>query len=292
MSPEQARGRPVDKRTDVWAFGCVLYEMLTGRRAFRGETVSDLIAAILGSEPDWSALPSAATPRVRRLLQRVLDKDLKRRMRDFGDVRFEIEDALAPDDVGTASPAPGSQRSWRAVAIGLMGVVAAVAAAGSMALLRRQPATAPPAVEESIVSQLTSYDGTETSGTLSPDGRSFAFVSRHGGTPDIWLRQVAGGEPVRLTNDGAVESALAYTANGETIYFTRTDGSDPAIWQIGALGGQARKVLNGARLPSPSPDGRLLAWFAPQSADAHLARRSAVRTAVMRACLSRISEAP
>ena len=160
-----------------------------------------------------------------------------------------------------ASPAPLPRWSWRAVAVGLLGVLAVVAAAASLALLPRGPSVAMPAVGEAIVSQLTNYGGTETSPSLSPDGRSFAFVSRQGGTTDIWLRQVAGGNPVGLTNDGAVESALAFAPSGESIYFTRAEGADKAIWQIGALGGQARKVLNAADLPSPSPDGRRLAWF-------------------------------
>ena len=96
MSPEQARGQVVDKRTDIWAFGCVLYEMLTGRVAFKGGTVSDTIVAVLGSEPEWDALPRETPASVRLLLQRCLDKDPKRRLRDLGDVRFEI------DDVGSA----------------------------------------------------------------------------------------------------------------------------------------------------------------------------------------------
>ena len=94
MSPEQARGKAVDKRTDIWAFGCVLYEMLTARPAFPGETVSDTIAAILEHEPDWTALPAQTPPNVRRLLQRCLEKDPKRRLRDIGDARLEIEEAL------------------------------------------------------------------------------------------------------------------------------------------------------------------------------------------------------
>jgi hypothetical protein len=94
MSPEQARGKSVDKRTDIWAFGGVLYEILTARRAFRGETVSDTIAAILEHEPDWSALPAQTPASVRRLLQRCLEKQPKRRLRDVGDARLEIEEAL------------------------------------------------------------------------------------------------------------------------------------------------------------------------------------------------------
>ena len=87
MSPEQARGKPVDKRSDVWAFGCVLYEMLTGRSAFSGDTISDTIAAILGREPEWSLLKTPAS--LRRVLQRCLDKDPRRRFHDIADVRIE-----------------------------------------------------------------------------------------------------------------------------------------------------------------------------------------------------------
>ncbi len=93
MSPDQARGKPVDKRTDIWAFGCVLYEMLTGRVPFPGETISDTVAAILGREPDWRALPAATPARVRWLLRRCLEKDPKGRIHDIADARLEIDEA-------------------------------------------------------------------------------------------------------------------------------------------------------------------------------------------------------
>src|SRR5213076_927432 len=93
MSPEQARGQSVDKRTDIWAFGCVLYEMLTGDAAFAGETVSDTIAVILNGEPDWQRLPPTLPTVVRRLIKRCLEKDSKQRLRDIGDARSDIDDA-------------------------------------------------------------------------------------------------------------------------------------------------------------------------------------------------------
>ncbi len=102
MSPEQARGKPVDKRTDIFSFGCVLYECLTGCQAFSGETVSDTLSAILRAEPDWSALPAATPPRVRDLLERCLRKDSERRLHDIADARIEIEEARVPAATGTA----------------------------------------------------------------------------------------------------------------------------------------------------------------------------------------------
>jgi Tol biopolymer transport system component len=261
MSPEQARGLQVDKRTDIWAFGCVLYEMLTGRRAFDGATASDIVAAILRSDPDWSALPAATPPVVRRLLSRLLEKDPKRRLRDIADVRFEIDDAAS---AGSEPPVHAvgdrSARGWRWIAVASLAAAIAMLAFIIVGL-RRTPPIADSPLASIVVSQLTSYDGTEAAAAISPDGRSFAFVSNHGGTSDIWLRQVAGGEPVRLTNDAASESDLVYAANGEAIYFTRAERGETAIWRIGALGGEPRKVLNNAQCPAPSPDLRRLAWF-------------------------------
>src|SRR6202035_570427 len=100
MSPEQARGKAVDKRTDIWAFGCVLYEMLTGKQTFRGETVSDTIAAVLEREPDWQVLPPATPAKIRDLLRRCLQKDSQHRLRDIGDARIEIEEASAAPAMG------------------------------------------------------------------------------------------------------------------------------------------------------------------------------------------------
>src|SRR5438105_14868523 len=107
MSPEQARGLAVDKRTDIWAFGCVLYEMLAGKPPFAGATHSDTVAASLERMPDWSALPSATPAGVRRLLEHCLEKDPKRRLRDAGDVRIEVEDARAVP-VSAASAVAGA----------------------------------------------------------------------------------------------------------------------------------------------------------------------------------------
>ena len=150
MSPEQARGKTVDRRTDIWSFGCVLYQMLTGRSAFEGETVSDTIVAILEREPDWNVLPAATPPAVRRLLQRCLENNPRRRLHDAADVRIEIEDALAtPTSGGSAGPGglargvivPASSRAfpwtlfWAAATFAMAVAIIALAA-----LALRRPA--------------------------------------------------------------------------------------------------------------------------------------------------------
>ena len=103
MSPEQARGKVVDSRTDIWAFGCLLYEMLTGRSAFAGETVTDVLASVIGTEPDWKTLPATVSPAVQKLIRRCLEKDASRRFHHIADVRLEIEDMLSGERRRTLS---------------------------------------------------------------------------------------------------------------------------------------------------------------------------------------------
>jgi serine/threonine protein kinase len=114
MSPEQTRGHAVDKRTDIWAFGCVVYEMLTGRIAFAGDTVSDTIAAILQREPDWRALPAGTPAPVKRLLRRCLEKDPRERLHDIGDARLELKDALTAPPEALPQPTVAPSRRERA----------------------------------------------------------------------------------------------------------------------------------------------------------------------------------
>ena len=124
MSPEQARGKAVDKRTDIWAFGCVLYELLTGKAAFRAETLSDTLAKVLEREPDWEVLPAATPAKVQDLLRRCLEKDVHRRLRDIGDARIELLDAIA----GTARQQVSRGKRFKMTRRAAVGALAGAAA--------------------------------------------------------------------------------------------------------------------------------------------------------------------
>jgi serine/threonine-protein kinase len=180
MSPEQARGKPVDKRADIWAFGVVLYEMLTGKTTFEGETVSDTLAAVLRADIDWKQLPAGTPPKVRRLLHRCLERDVKKRLRDIGDAWIEID---APDDPAAASPVPPRQKGlwW-------LGWAAAVAIGGAglgWALLHR-PSAEPRAVVRWTYAQ-KAYFGVPV---LSRDGTRLEFSELVGVTPWLMLRMM------------------------------------------------------------------------------------------------------
>ena len=205
MSPEQARGKAVDKRTDIWAFGCVLYELLTGQQAFHGDTVTEILAAVLRGEPDWSALPAATPTTARALLRHCLQKDKTLRLRDAGDAGIEIQEALAAPSVGQFVGSP-AMRGWRsAVALGLAFLIAAVAGL-AVWNLKPTPSAARPVSRFTITlppgQQLATSRGDLA---LSPDGSHLAYVAIQGGAQQLYLRAMDGLEakPVPGT-EGAV----------------------------------------------------------------------------------------
>src|SRR4029450_1772729 len=172
--PEQARGKPVDKRSDGWAFGCVLYEMLTGRAAFTGDTISDTIAAILGREPEWSSLKTPAS--LRRVLQRCLEKDPRRRLHDIADVRIEIEDVMSG---AAGTPADGTPVAARQQPVRLLWSIAGVVALVAVGVLTWSlqkvglATTAPPRISRmTIASSGTTALGIadDRSLAMTPDG--------------------------------------------------------------------------------------------------------------------------
>jgi serine/threonine protein kinase/Tol biopolymer transport system component len=225
MSPEQARGQPVDKRTDIWAFGCVLYEMLAGHAAFPGETVSDTIAAILEREPDWAALPATTPPMVARLLKRGLEKDPKRRLRDIADARAELDDALeggkAPAMVVGRPPGISPHSVWRRwAAIVLLTLASALA---GWSVRRLNPASDNP-LSNATFTRLTNFEGDEAEVTLSPDGRFATFLSDRDGPLDVWLTQVGSGRFVNLTRESHMPGLrpvrnLGFSGDGSEIWF-------------------------------------------------------------------------
>jgi Tol biopolymer transport system component len=187
MSPEQAAGRQVDKRSDLWAFGVVLLEMLTGRPVFTGETVSHVLASVLKSDPDWSGLPTETPVPIRRLLRRCLEKERKRRLDSASVARLEIEDALVPRDSGVSAIAAAPfRRRLVAVAIGAAMVSAALGALATWAIVR--PAPANPRLPSRFVirppAALAPWMGSFLrSIALSPDGRHLVYTAAPGAGP-------------------------------------------------------------------------------------------------------------
>jgi serine/threonine protein kinase len=201
MSPEQARGKTVDKRADIWAFGCVLYEMLTGCAAFPGGDVSEVLAGVIKSDVAWDGLPANTPPKLRGLLQRCLQKDPKRRMRDIGDARLEIDEAIAAPATGEGvAPVVLAAPRWRRALPWALTAVAFIAAGTTLlvwAPWRPLPASAPLRVsaelgaDASLVSAATSASASNgNAAVVSPDGTQLAFVAQPhgGGAPRLYVR--------------------------------------------------------------------------------------------------------
>ena len=192
MSPEQARGQAADKRTDIWAFGCVLYEMLTAKRGFEGATLSDTIVAILEREPDWSALPETTPAGIRRLLRRCLEKQPKRRLHDIADAGIELEEALVvPSRTESLERQPRSHPAWRPAVF----IVAAAVAIGGMVGwnlrlgLSRDARTSSGSSVGEVRLEITTPPTTDPASlAISPDGLSVAFVATAEGRPRLWIR--------------------------------------------------------------------------------------------------------
>jgi Tol biopolymer transport system component len=256
MSPEQARGQPVDKRTDIWAFGCVLFEMLSGASAFGRETVTDTIAAVVSAEPDWSRLPADIPDAIRRLITRCLQKDPKRRLHDIADARIEIDDALAPAAQG---PVLRRRRPGVALAAFLLGIAAA--SVFFLATRGRFGTTAELSRPDFRVLRLTDLQGLEESPAISPDGKSVAFTAGVNGTRQLFVQLVGGGAPLKLTHDPVDHEGPRWSPDSSSIvYFSPAapGALQGNLWEISALGGEPRRIVSsvgGADLSRA--DGRL-----------------------------------
>jgi hypothetical protein len=185
MSPEQARGKAVDKRTDIWAFGCVLYEMLTGHVAFPGKTIPDTLAGILEREPNWALLPTTTVPAVGRLLERCLEKDSKRRVRDIGDVAIELGDAITSSAKVTELRKPVPRWIW-GLASGF--VVIGLAFGWTIGHLPQPTSVENGAVRLTVNPPAGTEFSVDTGTAISPDGRMLAFVTGSTGRTKLWVR--------------------------------------------------------------------------------------------------------
>ena len=274
MSPEQTRGQAIDKRTDIWAFGCVLFEMLTGRAVFARQTLSDTIAAILEHAPDWSLLPGDTPGSVRRLLQRCLEKNQSRRTRDIGDVQLEL-DELEKEPVTAAASVTPVRGSRFAVPFALVSIVAIGL---GVAATRPMWTAVDHAPVFTRVTQLGHGPAVEHGAAISPDGKWIAYLSNARGPTDVWVRFLSGGDPINLTasttlgiQSRADLGGLAISPDGSSIAFdagaTRdTPAPEYDAWVISAPGGGTpRKVVQLGRALRWSPDGTQIAFVRPGS---------------------------
>jgi serine/threonine protein kinase/Tol biopolymer transport system component len=257
MSPEQARGRALDKRTDIWSFGCVLFEMLSGRAAFADETISDTLARVLDRDVDWRALPAHTPARVRDVLRRCLHKDVNRRLRDIGDARLELEEALTPGEQPTAETR-GSRRG-RLLQNTVTVTALALGALGLYRGTRDRTPTAP------TFRQLTFKHGTITGARLAADGQTVVYrATWSGAPPELFLIRPESRQSgaIGLVNAGiySVSSrgdlaiALACRLNwGECL---------GTLAQVPITGGSPREMIKDVLVADWSPDGQSLAVVA------------------------------
>ena len=246
MSPEQARGETTDQRADIWAFGCVLFEMLTGGKTWTGRTVTDVIAALVASEPEWKRLTPNLHPRIRFLLERCLEKESKDRYHGIDEVRLDIQKALAEPGVGLTQPVAGvvqarpqSKLPWVAA------IVLGMVVAGVSVWILTQPDSLP-------LTRLTlTHPGTEVVGTqfdsdiaISPDGRYVAYVAAGGGAGGpLYLRQLGQLEPLLLADDGRTPF---FSPGGEWVGFV--DDDERTLNKVTVNGGPPVVIGN---LPEP-----------------------------------------
>jgi serine/threonine-protein kinase len=229
MSPEQMRGVEVDRRTDVWSFGCVIYEMVTGRRAFNGATGADVIAAVIEGDPDWSAIPSATPPGLVRLLRRCLRRDTNQRLRDMGDARLELE------EMATAGDAPTETAPRRRPLVAIAALIVAVSALALAGAIARRPAAAERTPARFVVSipQDAPLGGLDfPSVAIAPDGTRVAYVGNRGGRTQLFVRPMDAVDPAPIAGTTDAVSPF-FSPDGQWIAFF----ADGQLKKVAVTGG-------------------------------------------------------
>lgn len=254
MAPEQLRGLPVDHRADIFAFGCVLYEMLTGHRTFGGRTSSEVIAAILHDEaPRLGATARTAPAALGEVVDRCLRKDPDQRFSSAHDIALALH-AIAS---GAAPVIPATPRRRRAGGLLVPVLAAAIVAAVVVAAVFLRPGSGIPEV---LPRQVTSGPGCESDPAISPDGESVAFLAEAEGRADLWIVDAAGGRPLRLTDGPEPAASPAWHPDGRTILYTSGSEEASEIRKVPRFGGPPQTVLRDARDPAVSPDGKSVAF--------------------------------
>ncbi len=256
MSPEQVRGELADHRADIFAFGCVLYEMLSGTRAFRRDTPVASMNAVLSEEPpELSASQSTVSPTLERIVRRCLEKQPDRRFQTASDLAFALE--VAGDGSRRLEPRDGPFQK-RYAGTKLVAVVCGLLALAFFAGLAVHKLWSPARPSAAASIRYLTYSGRDFSPAASADGRRVCFASDRTGTNRIWVKEIASGLEGPLTT--GPDDFPRFSRDGSTVLFTRANGSERSLYRIPAIGGEPSKILNHAQFGDWSPDGRQIAF--------------------------------